>query len=43
MTFRTFDKVCDGHLSKQELQNAFNDYKVPIEEFELTELFRQID
>ena len=43
MTFRTFDKVCDGNLSKVELQNAFTDYKVPIEEFELNELFRQID
>lgn len=43
MTFRTFDKVCDGYLSKAELQNAFTDYKVPIEEFELTELFSQID
>mgnify|MGYP001062190972 CR=1 FL=1 len=40
MTFRNFDKDGSGVLTKQELKQAFVEYKVAIEDFELNDLFR---
>jgi calcium-dependent protein kinase len=43
MTFRSFDKSSSGSLTHEDLKQAFVDYKVSVDEIELTLIFKQID
>lgn len=43
MSFRDFDLSQDGTLTEAELKAAYDKYKVPVTDSEISEIFRKID